>query len=206
MVVQDGEVYGFGSTESIANLDLYRTKCIKNTSSDYKQIYKARRSQLLPWTPTPDSVHIGSMYIKKEKDKIISVIDGQSFSTVLTGDGKYDLYGMLSRLSITSILSFSDVAIVARDEINSFMKSINPGAIPAEEYPEVFIRGISDIKIVGAFMLSGCKCCKCEDGIICIQIQNSDEFYCCNYIDEAYVSQMFVYLATRYRELEVTNG
>lgn len=131
--VSDGFV-GFGATREEAIEDCYIAKCIASLSNDTEEKFTKRREELHPWLPMSNLLHISGVGCLMYKDyRIIETKSGRSVS-LLRKDGSIFYY--MSQLFQDS-LSFTDIAVVLRPEIEQFFKNISEEFASIKEYPQI---------------------------------------------------------------------
>lgn len=123
---------GFGATLDDAKYDAYVNDCRLDIENDTSCLFKKRRSELEPWLPVENVCHItgvGALYYNK--GFISETSSGKSMSICRS---KYATYFYMATLFGTK-LSYEDITVVLRPEINKFLHNINPEIVPIEKWP-----------------------------------------------------------------------
>lgn len=125
---------GFGETKEEADRDLLVNELKNGTLNQLTPEFVERRKVLSPWMPKENMLHISSVgCLVYDGQNIIEQKSGRSRSVINTDFGIYDY---LSNL-VGGLLTYEDITVVLRQEINKFFGNISKSFIRIEDMPIV---------------------------------------------------------------------
>lgn len=136
-VAGDGEL-GFGVDKEDAENDLYINICKRDMSLDSKCLFTKRREDLHPWFPTKNILHICGIGAIMYNG--VELVNTKTNKSVAIGGGGPDIYWYLSRV-LGDEVSYTDICVCMREEINTLFNSISSKFVPLDEMPYIRIFG-----------------------------------------------------------------
>lgn len=133
MSARDGEI-GFGVDVEDAEQDLIINLCKHDMNRDVTGRYKQRYDLLSPYLALPNVLHITGVGCLVYKDGAIS--ETRSGNTIAVRQTRSSIYFYLAQL-FGSRLSYEDICVVLKDEINEFFLGISDEFIPVNKMPYI---------------------------------------------------------------------
>lgn len=136
VVTRDGCV-GFGDDYESAEYDLYLNLCRRDFKYDKGEFLK-RRQELKPWMPRENMLHIAGVGCLVYEDfKLTNTKTGKS---VPVNTYKYAICYHLMNL-VGDMLSYTDIMIVLRPELDKLFSSISDQFVKLEDMPSIQLLG-----------------------------------------------------------------
>lgn len=194
-IVTDAGFLGFGATKEEAQEDVYLNKCVADLRNDDKGLFKERRAQLKPWLPQSNMIHIAGVgCLVYEHGKITNTKTGKIVDVL---QYRHSIYQYLINL-VGERLSYTDIAIVIRPELDEFFKNISPNFVSIKDMPVIKLLGsingfepdvvyILDCDIVVGF----------TDTMVGIKVVGDELFHVAEIPDGLYMMPLLAYIGCR---------
>lgn len=132
----DGEL-GFGLTRELAERDLQLNKLRHDITLDTTGEFLKRREQLSPWLPKPNMLHMNEIgCLVYENGILYNTKTGIRLNVTRKGNA---VFYYLAKLVGTD-LSYTDIIVSARPELDRFFQNISPEFKPIEKAPYIMLK------------------------------------------------------------------
>ena len=202
--VTRNNMIGFGSTKEEAENDWYNNNCRQSLSNDVNGIFTNDRDKLSPWLPKDNMLHIstvGCLMYDKNSNTITECVTNKSMQVISKGP---TVFYYLAHL-FGSKLSYTDITVVCREEIDQFFANISSEFTPIKDIP--FIKPVNgdyafDPDIVystDAGIVLGVS-----DSMIGIKDISEAEFFSVDIENGRYIVELFSYIGY-YMDVIISN-
>lgn len=135
-----GEI-GFGFTVESAKNDLKINQLRHDIAKDEEGRYLTRRRELSPWMPVGNILHISGIgCLVYEGTTLTEVRSGKS---VIVSRKEGTLFYYMAKL-FGSKLSYTDIMIVLRPELDRLFQNISKDFTKLEDFPYVMLKNVSN--------------------------------------------------------------
>lgn len=131
-IKQTNTSIGFGVTREEAENDAYINACTVDLSNDKEKRFISRRTELHPWMPLSNMLHISGVgCLVYENRKIRETASGKTIVVAATGNAIFRYMSIL----FGERLSYTDIVCVLREEIDTFFANISNEFVPIGQMP-----------------------------------------------------------------------
>lgn len=140
ITTRDGCI-GFGADRDSAERDLYYNLCKKDIGYDEIGEFQKRRKELHPWNPQKNMLHLtGVGCLVYEGYMLKETKSGREVEIAVCGPSIYYYLGYL----LEDTLSYTDICIAAKREINILFKNMGRDFVMLEDMPDIKVLGESN--------------------------------------------------------------
>ncbi len=140
ITTKDGCI-GFGADREESERDLYYNLCRKDIDNDDIGNFRKRREELHPWNPQKNMLHISGVgCLVYDGYNLLETRSGRSVTIAQHGPSIYYYLACV----LEDALSYTDICIVAKREINILFNNIGKDFVMLDDMPDIKVIGESN--------------------------------------------------------------
>lgn len=157
--------------------------------------YAIRVLQLHPWRPTSKHLQISSVGCLKSVNNLI--VETASGKSVLITQKKYSIFQYIMSL-LGNKVTYEDIVVVLRENLNAFFREISKEFVPIEEYPQILcINEDNGFDPGVTYTLGENAVVGISNEYVGIKVKGYEYFYAVELNNEAYEAALIAYIAYR---------
>ena len=186
---------GFGESKEAAEEDLYINICRQSIQSDTKGEFLKRRQVLKPWLPLENMLHISGIGCLVYENGILR--DEKSGRSINITDVNYSTFYYLCSV-FQGMLSFTDIAIVLRPEIDIFFRNIDKRFHSLNDFPQIkLLNSLNGFEPTVTYMLDFGILVGVADNMLGIKEQGHELFFTVDMEKDCSIQAMLSYLGLK---------
>lgn len=189
-VTGDGEI-GFGFTSESAELDLKINQLRHDITKDSEGVYLKRRKELSPWMPTNNILHISGVGCLVYEGLTLTEVKSGRSVTISRKAGLIFYY--LGKL-FGNLLSYTDIMVVLRPELDRLFQNISTEFTKLENFPYVMLKNaFNGFKPNVTYTLDTGHVIGVDDDMVGIKVLGEDMYHVAD-IDDAPIITTLAYI------------